>query len=110
MAYPIFSPVYSIFSSILFFPYHLRLGAWLVYLFSSLNGGMARTAIQVHAINLIELGKGNSGSPFQTSRACKLLTGSPTTKGWTAIGGYPKLASYDMLGKQLRYSKPVKHR
>ena len=43
------------------------------------DGGMARTAIQVHAINLIELGQGKSGSPFRTSRGCKLSTGSPTT-------------------------------
>ena len=43
------------------------------------NEGMARTAIQVHAVNLIELGQGKSGSPFRTSRRCKLPTGSPTT-------------------------------
>ena len=43
------------------------------------DGGMARTAIQVHAINLIELGQGKSGSPFRTSRGCKLPTGNPTT-------------------------------
>ena len=43
------------------------------------DGGMARTAIQVHAINLIELGQGKSGSQFRTSRKCKLQTGSPTT-------------------------------
>ena len=41
--------------------------------------GMARTAIQVHAINLIELDQGKSGSPFRTSRECKLPTGSHTT-------------------------------
>ena len=27
----------------------------------------------------------------------------------TAIGGYPRVASYDMLGEQLHYSIPVKH-
>ena len=43
------------------------------------DGGMARTAIQVHAINLIELGQGKSGSPFRTSRGCELPTGNPTT-------------------------------
>ena len=43
------------------------------------DGGMAQTAIQVHAINLIELGQGKSGSPFRTSHGCKLPTGSPTT-------------------------------
>ena len=41
--------------------------------------GMAQTAIQVHAINLIKLGYGKSGSPFRISRECKLPTGSPTT-------------------------------
>ena len=40
---------------------------------------MARTAIQVHAINLIELGQEKSGSSFRTSRGCKLPTGSPIT-------------------------------
>ena len=43
------------------------------------DGGMARTTIQVHAINLIELGQGKSGGPFRTSRKCKLQTGSPIT-------------------------------
>ena len=43
------------------------------------DGGIARTAIQVHAINLIELGQGKSGSPFRTSRGCKLPIGSLTT-------------------------------
>ena len=51
----------------------------LLFYPSSWDGGMAQTAIQVHAINLIELGQGKSGSPFQTSRGCKLWTGSPTT-------------------------------
>ena len=69
---------------------------------------MARTAIQVHAINLIELGQGKSGSPFRTSRAnCRLVAPPPTSR--TAIGGYPKVASYDMLGEQLHYSNPVTH-
>ena len=70
---------------------------------------MARTAIQVHAINLIELGQGKSGSPFRTSRGCKLPTDSPPPTRRTAIGGYPKVASYDMLGEQFHYSNPVKH-
>ena len=38
---------------------------------------------------------------------CRLVA-PPPTRG-TAIGGYPKVASYDMLGKQLHYSNPVKH-
>ena len=37
----------------------------------------------------------------------KLVAPTPTRR--TAIGGYPKVASYDMLGEQLRYSNPVKH-
>ena len=44
------------------------------------DGGMARTAIQVHAINLIKLGQGKTGNPFRTSSGCKLPTGSPTNK------------------------------
>ena len=28
---------------------------------------------------------------------------------WTAIGGYPRVASYDILGKQLRNCNPVKY-
>ena len=31
------------------------------------DGGMARTAIQVHVVNLIEIRLGIDGSPFQTS-------------------------------------------
>ena len=38
---------------------------------------------------------------------CRLVYPPPTR--WTAIGGYPKVASYDMLGEQLHYSNPVKH-
>ena len=73
------------------------------------DGGMAKIAIQVHAIDLIKLGEGKSGSPFRTSRECKLPIGSPTTNKRTAIGGYPKVAFYDVLGEQLHYSNPVKH-
>ena len=36
------------------------------------------------------------------------LLAPPSTRR-TAIGGYPKVASYDMLGEQLHYSNPVKH-
>ena len=38
---------------------------------------------------------------------CRLVASQPTRR--TAIGGYPKVASYDMLGEQLHYSNPVKH-
>ena len=31
------------------------------------DGGTARTTIQIHAVNLIELGLGKDGSPFRTS-------------------------------------------
>ena len=31
------------------------------------DGGTARTAIQIHAVNLIEFGEEKSGSPFRTS-------------------------------------------
>ena len=37
---------------------------------------------------------------------CRLVAPPPTR--WTAIGGYPKVASYDMLGEQLHYSDPVR--
>ena len=37
---------------------------------------------------------------------CRLV--APPTRR-TAIGRYPKVASYDMLGEQLHYSHPVKH-
>ena len=37
----------------------------------------------------------------------RLVAPPPTRR--TAIGGYPKVASYDMLGEQLHYSNPVKH-
>ena len=36
------------------------------------------------------------------------LVAPPPTR-LTAIGGYPKVASYDMLGEQLHYSNPVKY-
>ena len=38
---------------------------------------------------------------------CRLVAPPPTR--WTGIGGYPKVAPYDMLGEQLHYSNPVKH-
>ena len=38
---------------------------------------------------------------------CRLVAPPPTRR--TAIGGYPKVASYNMLSKQLHYSNPVKH-
>ena len=37
----------------------------------------------------------------------RLVAPPPTRR--TAIGGYPKVASYDILGEQLHYSNPVKH-
>ena len=37
---------------------------------------------------------------------CRLVAPPPTRR--TAIGGYPKVAFYDMLGEQLHYSNPVK--
>ena len=70
---------------------------------------MARTAIQVHAINLIELGQGKVAAHFEpvVDANCRLVAPPPTRRA--AIGGYPKVASYDMLGEQLHYSNPVKH-
>ena len=37
---------------------------------------------------------------------CRLVAPPPTRR--SAIGGYPKVASYDMLGEQLHYSNPAK--
>ena len=37
----------------------------------------------------------------------RLVAPPPTRR--TPIGGYPKVVSYDMLGKQLHYSNPGKH-
>ena len=38
---------------------------------------------------------------------CRLVAPPPTRR--TAIGGYPRVASYDFLGEQLHYSNAVKH-
>ena len=64
------------------------------------DGGTARTTIQVHAVNPIEIRLGEDGSPFRTSHE----TGSPTT-----TDGYPRVAFYDMLGWQLHNCNPVKY-
>ena len=53
-------------------------------------------------------GLGESGSPFRTSRECKLATDSPTTNKADCHWWVPKVASYDMLGEQRHYSNPVK--
>ena len=37
---------------------------------------------------------------------CRLV--APSSARRTAIGGYPKVASYNMLGEQLHYSSLVK--
>ena len=33
-----------------------------------------------------------------------------TPTKYSTIGGYPQITLYDMLGEQLHYSNPVKHR
>ena len=38
---------------------------------------------------------------------CRLVAPTPTRR--TAIGRYPRVAFYHMLGEQLHYSNPVKH-
>ena len=70
---------------------------------------MARTVIQVHAIDLIELGQGNVAAHFEPvlDANCRLVALPPTRR--TSIGGYSKVVSYDMLAEQLHYSHPVKH-
>ena len=69
---------------------------------------MARTAILVYAINLIELGQGEVAVHFElvVDANCRLVAPPPTRR--TVIGGYPKVGSYDMLGEQLHCSNPVK--
>ena len=66
-----------------------------------LNGNLG------HIVNLIKI----SGSLFRSSHEGNLQTGSnefvPPPTRWTAIGGYPKVASYDMLSEQLHYANPV---
>ena len=61
---------------------------------------MARPAIQVHAINLIELGWGKVATDFEPdmNANCRLVALPPTRR--STIGGHPKVASYDMLGEQ----------
>ena len=70
---------------------------------------MARTAIQIHAINLVELDQGKVAAHFEqvVDANCRLVAPPPTRR--TAIDGYPKVAFYDMLSEQLHYSNPVKH-
>ena len=69
------------------------------------DGGTARTATQVHPINLNESDLGKDGSQFLTSH--HWLVAPPPTRP-TAIGGYPRVASYDMLDEQLHDCNPVK--
>ena len=70
------------------------------------DGGTARTAIQVHTVNLIELGYRKGRSPFGTSH--DWLVAPPPTKR-TAIGMYPRVVSYVMLGEQLHNCNRVKY-
>ena len=50
---------------------------WVYYSF--LRWRCGANGNQVHALDLMELGQGDSGSPFRTSHECKFLTVSPTT-------------------------------
>ena len=98
---------------LMFYPKSTSVRRWLVGWFICplpWDGGMARTAFQVHAMNLIELGWGKSGSLFRTSYECRLPTDSPTTTNKADCHWWvPKSASYDMLGEQLHYFNLVKH-
>ena len=58
------------------------------------DGGTARTAIQIDAVDLIDIRLGEDGSPFQTSHE-RLAVPTPTRR--TATGRYPRVAFYDML-------------
>ena len=62
------------------------------------DGGTARTAIQVHAVNLIEIRLGERLEP---------IAHLPTRR--TVTGGCPRVAFYDMLGEQLHNCNPVKY-
>ena len=70
---------------------------------------MARTAIQVHAINQIKQAKRKVAAHFESvvNASYRLVAPPPTRR--THIGGYPKVASYDMLGERLHYSNPMNH-
>ena len=54
-----------------------------------------------------ELGQGKVAACFKpvVHANCPLVAPPPRR---TAIGGYPKVASYDMLGEPLHYFNPVK--
>ena len=60
-----------------------------------LDGGTARTAIQVHAVNLIEIRLGKRWQLIRTSHEY-LIAPQPTSQ--TATGGYARVVFYDMLG------------
>ena len=59
--------------------------------------------------NQLNLARGKVAAHFKPvlNENCRLVAPPPTRR--TAVGGYPKVASYDMLGEQLHYSNPVKH-
>ena len=73
---------------------------------SSWDGGTARTALLVHAG--IRLG-GKVAFHFEPVMNANYRLVAPPPTRWTAIGGYPRVASYNMLGDQLHNSNPVKH-
>ena len=63
----------------------------------SWDGGMEKTTIQIHPVNLTRLGKGKSGISFRNRHECKLVTDSPTTNRadchrWLAKNRFLRLA------------------
>ena len=70
------------------------------------HGDVARTAIQVHAINLIEIRLGERWQPISNQSLVTIAT-PPTTMA--AICGYPRVALCDMLGEHLNNCNPVKY-
>ena len=62
--------------------------------------------MQIHAVNLIAIGK--VAAHFEPVMIANYwLVAQPPTRQ-TAIGRYSRVASYDMLGEQLYNSNPVK--
>ena len=50
-------------------------------------------------ISKIRAFRWKSSGPLRISHDRKLLTEAPPPTRWTVVGGYPKVASYDMLAE-----------
>ena len=61
----------------------------------------------MNAVNLFQIRIRNSGSHFEPVMNANYSLVAPLPTRQTAIGGYPIVVSYDMLGVQLHYSNPA---